>query len=290
MNAPLPGIRHRIPDFLALIRFHRPIGTYLLLWPALWALWFAAEGMPDLKLLLIFSLGTFLMRSAGCAINDFADRKIDGQVSRTAGRPIATGRIRPGEALACAALLSFVAFLLVLLTNTLTIALSFVALALAACYPFMKRYTHLPQLVLGMAFSWGIPMAFAAQQQALPNGLWLIYLAAVLWTLVYDTFYAMVDRPDDLKIGVKSTAILFGDYDRIITAAVQLVVIALLFAVGDAFQRGVFYYLGLLAAAALFVYQQYLIRHREGENCFNAFLNNHYAGGLIFAGIALDYL
>ena len=280
----------RIPDFLALIRFDRPIGTYLLLWPTLWALWMAAGGFPDLALLAIFSLGTFLMRSAGCAINDFADRHIDGKVSRTAHRPLATGRISPREALLCAAALSLLAFVLVLFTNQKTIALSLVAVALAACYPFMKRYTQLPQLVLGMAYSMGIPMAFAAQHNALPPALWLIYAAVVLWTVAYDTFYAMVDRPDDLKIGVKSTAILFGRYDRMITALLQIATIVLLVSAGMHFARGAFYFLGLSAAAALFGYQQWLIRHRDGKACFTAFLNNHYAGGLIFSGIALDYL
>lgn len=280
---------HKLPDYLALIRFDRPIGSYLLLWPTLWALWIAAEGLPDLKLLIIFILGTFLMRSAGCAINDFADRKIDGQVKRTSARPLVSGRLSAREALVFCGLLCLLAFILVLFTNTKTIMLSFVAVALAGCYPFMKRYTHLPQLVLGAAFSWGIPMAFAAQTNSLPIDLWLIYVAVVLWTVVYDTFYAMVDRDDDISIGVKSTAILFGRHDRLITTLLQLGVIVIFLLVGQRFALGVFYFIAVAAAALLFVYQQWLIRQRQRENCFKAFLNNHWVGAIIFAGIFLHY-
>ncbi|MEE8056987.1 MAG: 4-hydroxybenzoate octaprenyltransferase [Pseudomonadales bacterium] len=281
--------RESIPDYLALIRFDRPIGTYLLLWPTLWALWIAAEGLPDFKLLVIFILGTFLMRSAGCIINDYADRDIDGQVTRTANRPIATGRINPKEALIFCAALCLIAFVLVLLTNQKTIFLSFAAVALTGCYPFMKRYTYFPQVVLGAAFSWGIPMAFAAQRDELPPQLWLLYIAALLWTVAYDTFYAMVDRDDDLKIEVKSTAILFGNNDRIITGILQAGVIFLLLLVGGQFQLGYWYLGGVISATCLFVYQQYLIRYRKRDDCFKAFLNNHRVGAIVFIGIFLNY-
>lgn len=289
MTALHTALLNKVPDYLALIRFDRPIGTYLLLWPTLWALWIAAEGVPDTRLLVIFIVGTFLMRSAGCAINDFADRHIDAHVKRTAHRPIASGKISPKEALIVSAVLCSLAFVLVLFTNPKTIVLSFAAVALAACYPFMKRYTHLPQVVLGAAFSWGIPMAFAAQQNALPKALWLLYFAVVLWTVAYDTFYAMVDRDDDIQIGVKSTAILFGRYDRLMTGLLQSIVIVLLIGVGWAFDLAYWYFLSLIATALLFVYQQYLIRHRDRDLCFNAFLNNHWVGGIIFCGIALNY-
>jgi 4-hydroxybenzoate polyprenyltransferase len=285
----LTTVAAKIPYYLALIRFDRPIGTYLLLWPTLWALWIAAEGTPDFKLLVIFSLGTFLMRSAGCAINDYADRHIDGQVKRTSNRPIVTGKISPRSALLFAAVLCILAFLLVLFTNQKTVLLSFAAAALAACYPFMKRYTHLPQIVLGAAFAWSIPMAFAAQQNAMPALLWLIYLAVLLWTTAYDTFYAMVDRDDDIIIGVKSTAILFGKQDRLITALLQLVMIVVMIMVGFQFNLGNWYFAGLAGAAVLFAYQQYLIRYRDRDDCLKAFLNNQWVGAIIFAGIFLHY-
>jgi 4-hydroxybenzoate polyprenyltransferase len=285
----LTTVAAKIPYYLALIRFDRPIGTYLLLWPTLWALWIAAEGTPDFKLLVIFSLGTFLMRSAGCAINDYADRHIDGQVKRTSNRPIVTGKISPRSALLFAAVLCILAFLLVLSTNQKTVLLSFAAAALAACYPFMKRYTHLPQIVLGAAFAWSIPMAFAAQQNAMPALLWLIYLAVLLWTTAYDTFYAMVDRDDDIIIGVKSTAILFGKQDRLITALLQLVMIVVMIMVGFQFNLGNWYFAGLAGAAVLFAYQQYLIRYRDRDDCLKAFLNNQWVGAILFAGIFLHY-
>lgn len=278
-----------LKDILALIRFNRPIGSYLVLWPTLCALWLAAGGVPDMKLLLIFIAGTFLMRSAGCAINDYADRHIDGHVKRTASRPMAAGAITEKQALAVFAVLCLVAFSLVLLTNALTVWLSFGAVALAACYPFMKRHTHLPQLVLGAAFAWSIPMAFAAQTNLLPQGLWLLYIATVLWVLVYDTFYAMVDRDDDLKIGVKSTAILFGEDDRVITGILQVCVIFVMLLTGNQFSMGYWYFVGLIAASALFGYQQYLIRHRERDACFKAFLNNNWVGVCFFVGTAVDF-
>lgn len=283
-------LRQKLPLYLALIRFDRPIGTYLLLWPTLWALWIAAEGSPDIGLLVIFTLGTFLMRSAGCAINDFADRHFDGRVERTAQRPLARGVISPREALAVAAVLCLLAFALVLLTNWKTVCLSLGAVLLAASYPFMKRHTHLPQVVLGAAFAWGIPMAFAAQTDSLPHGLWLIYIATVLWTVVYDTFYAMVDREDDLQVGIKSTAILFGEDDKLITRLLQLCTLGVWLLVGNQFGMGYWYYAGVAVAAALFVYQQWLIRDRDRQACFRAFLNNNWVGASLFAGIVADFL
>lgn len=270
------------------MRFDRPIGILLLLWPTLWGLWLAADGVPRWDVLAIFVAGVVLMRAAGCVINDYADRHIDGHVKRTKDRPIASGRVSPREALILFGVLVLVAFVLVLFTNSFTVWLSFGGVALAACYPFMKRYTHLPQVVLGAAFSWSIPMAFAAQANELPPHSWLLYVAVVLWTVVYDTFYAMVDRDDDLKIGVKSTAVLFGDQDRMITGVLQVMTLLALLMVGQRFELGSFYYLGLGLAAALFAYQQMLIRYRHREECFKAFLNNNWVGLVIFAGIAAD--
>ncbi len=274
---------------LQLIRFDKPIGTLLLLAPTLWALWIAAGGIPDYRLLLIFVAGTFVMRSAGCIINDLADREMDGAVARTRERPLVTGEVSVGEARALFLALLSVAFLLVLFTNRLTVALSFAGVALASTYPFMKRYTHLPQVVLGAAFSWGIPMAFAAQSGQLPPALWLIYLGNLLWTVAYDTEYAMVDRDDDLTVGIKSTAILFGHHDRLVVGLLQALCLAALYLAGREFQLGPAYLLSLLAVAGLFGYQQLLIRHREPEACFRAFLNNQWVGAVIFAGIAAHY-
>jgi 4-hydroxybenzoate polyprenyltransferase len=274
---------------LRLIRFDKPIGTLLLLWPTLWALWIAAEGTPDTGLLLIFIAGTFLMRSAGCIINDLADRHVDGAVKRTRERPLVTGEVTVNEALAVMALLTLLAFVLVLFTNPLTVALSLPAVALASSYPFMKRYTHLPQVVLGAAFSWGIPMAFAAQRGELPPALWWLYLGNLLWTMVYDTKYAMVDRDDDLAIGVKSTAILFGRWDRLLIACLQLLCLLCLYMAGTRFDLGGFYNAALLLVAGLFVYHQYLIRGRNREACFRAFLHNNWVGLVLFIGIVLHY-
>lgn len=278
-----------IPHYLRLMRVDRSIGTLLLLWPTLWALWLAAEGVPSIKNLIIFSLGVFLMRSAGCVINDYADRKIDGHVKRTQDRPLAAGLVTADEALALFMLLGALSFLLVLFTNWLTVGLSFGGLALAACYPFMKRYTYFPQVVLGAAFSWSVIMAFAAETGSVPKEAWLIYIAVTVWTVVYDTFYAMVDRDDDLEIGVKSTAILFGDYDRVITSILQLFVVFVLLLIGYRFELGVLYYLSMIAAACLFGYHQLLIEKRERAQCFRAFLHNQWVGAVIFVGIALDY-
>lgn len=276
--------------YVQLARIDKPIGTLLLLWPTLWALWLAADGLPDLWTLLVFVVGVFLMRSAGCVINDYADRNFDGHVKRTADRPLPMGRVKPQEVLALFAVLALISFALVLTMNPLTIGLSFAALLLAVCYPFMKRYIPIPQLVLGMAFSWSIPMAYAAQANALPAVAWLVFLANLLWTIAYDTEYAMVDRDDDLKLGLKSSAILFGRHDKRIIGALQLLTLLILLLVGQLSELGSSYYWSLLAAAALFVYQQRLIRERAREACFQAFLNNNYVGALIFAGVVFNYL
>jgi len=276
--------------YVQLARIDKPIGTLLLLWPTLWALWLAADGLPDLWTLLVFVVGVFLMRSAGCVINDYADRNFDGHVKRTAGRPLPMGKVKPREVLALFAVLALISFALVLTMNPLTIGLSFAALLLAVCYPFMKRYIPIPQLVLGMAFSWSIPMAYAAQANALPAVAWLVFLANLLWTVAYDTQYAMVDRDDDLKLGLKSSAILFGRHDKRIIGALQLLTLLILLLVGQLSELGSSYYWSLLAAAALFVYQQRLIRERQREACFQAFLNNNYVGALIFAGVVINYL
>ena len=280
----------KINALLQLIRFDKPIGTLLLLWPTLWALWIAAQGMPDYKLLFIFISGTFLMRSAGCIVNDLADRHMDGAVARTSTRPLVTGAVTVNEALALCVVLTLLAFVLVLFTNTLTITLSLAAALLAATYPFMKRYTHLPQVVLGAAFSWGIPMAFAAQLGALPPALWLLYLGNLLWTMAYDTKYAMVDRDDDIEIGIKSTAILFGRADRALVGILQSLSLLALYLAGVEFGLGIYYNASLLLVVGLFCYHQYLIRDREPEACFRAFKHNNWVGLVIFAGVILNYL
>ena len=283
--------KQQFPYYLQLIRFNRPIGTYLLLWPTLWALWFAAEGLPDLNILLIFVLGVFVMRSAGCAINDFADRKIDGHVKRTKDRPLATGKITAKEALMVFAVLSLVAFVLVLQLNLATILLSTVALLLATSYPFTKRYHSLPQVHLGAAFAWAVPMAFTAiTGEAPPLIAWLLFTTTLLWTTAYDTLYGMVDRDDDLKLGMKSTAILFADKDKLIVGLLQVLTILLLLIIGYLALRGWIYYVGIAGAAGLFIYQQQLIKAREPSACFQAFLNNHWLGMIVFIGLAIDYL
>jgi 4-hydroxybenzoate polyprenyltransferase len=274
---------------LRLIRWDRPIGSLLLLWPTLWALWIAAEGVPDLDLLVIFGLGTVLMRSAGCIVNDLADRNFDGSVSRTASRPLVTGEVSVTEALIFFFVLCLAAFGLVLMTNLMTVMLSVPALLLASCYPLMKRYTHLPQVVLGLAFSWSIPMAFAAQRGELPPALWLLFTGNLLWTVVYDTKYAMVDRKDDLEIGIKSTAILFGESDRTVIAVLQLLCLAALALAGREFGLGWPYYLSLGVTTGLFGYHLYLIRHRDEAACFRAFIHNSWVGLSIFLGIVGSY-
>lgn len=282
------NLRQQFPHYLKLIRFNRPIGTYLLLWPTLWALWMAADGVPNTKVLIIFILGTFLMRSAGCAINDYADRDIDGSVDRTENRPLATGAITAKEALAVFAVLAFLAFILVLQLNTLTIQLSVVALILAATYPFMKRVHMLPQVHLGVAFACAIPMAYTALNNSLPDlNNWLVFFTAIIWTTAYDTMYGMADREDDLKLGLKSTAILFGDYDKIAVGLMQLIVVLLLALIGYLEGLGGFYFLAVSIASGFFVYQQYLIRNRDRQLCFQAFLNNNWFGMVVFIGLLL---
>ena len=283
-------MKDRLTQYAQLMRLDRPIGIFLLMWPMLWALWIASKGNPNLLVLLVFASGVVLMRSAGCVINDYADRKFDPHVERTRDRPIAAGRVRPKEALALFAVLCLTAFGLVLLMNRLTIMLSFAGVVLAALYPFMKRFTHLPQVFLGVAFGWAVPMAFAAQTGDVPKVAWLLFVATVLWATAYDTMYGMVDREDDLKIGVKSTAILFGEADRAIIATIQILLLAALLMVGQTAGLGGYYYFGLLLAAGLALYQQYLIREREPKACFQAFLNNNWFGAAVFTGILLDYL
>lgn len=283
-------LRERIRQYWLLMRFDRPIGIFLLLWPALWALWIAAHGRPDPKIVMVFVLGVIVMRAAGCVINDYADRNFDPHVTRTRDRPIAAGRVSPREALVLFVGLCLMAFLLVLQLNGLTIALSVIAVLLAASYPFMKRFTHLPQAYLGLAFGWAVPMAFAAQTGTVPAIAWWLLLATILWALAYDTMYAMVDREDDLKIGVKSTAILFADGDRLIIAGIQAAMLLTLLWVGVLAGLGAGYRLGLLAALVLAGYQQYLIRDRQPDRCFQAFLNNHWFGAVVFLGIVLDYM
>lgn len=272
------------------MRLDRPIGILLLLWPTLWALWIASEGQPDMVVLTVFGLGVILMRSAGCVINDYADRDLDRHVTRTKDRPLAAGRVTPQEALVLAGVLGGLAFSIVLFLNTFTILLSFVAVLLAALYPFTKRYTHLPQVVLGMAFGWSVPMAYAASSASLPRTAWLLFIATVLWTTIYDTMYAMVDRPDDQKIGIKSTAILFGDADKAIIGALQLTMMAVMVLIGTQLELGLGYYFGLMVASGFALYQQYLIKDREPANCFKAFLNNNWFGAVIFMGIVAEYL
>ena len=276
--------------WIQITRLDKPVGSYLLLWPTFWALWIAAAGTPSLANLIIFSLGVFLMRSAGCVINDFADRKVDGHVKRTSDRPLATGALSSRAALTGFALLCLVAFLLVLLTNRMTILLSFGGVALAFIYPFMKRHTHLPQLFLGAAFSWAIPMAFAAESSGLPAALWLLYAANLCWTIAYDTYYAMVDRDDDLKIGVKSTAILFGDLDLHMIGLLQVMALACLALAGARFELGGVYYLSLLAGALFLAWQLWQARDRDRESCFRVFRQSHWFGVIVWAGIVLSFL
>jgi len=282
-----PRYREKARDYLVLTRMDRPIGALLLLWPTWWALWLAAGDWPPFKPLAIFTLGVFAMRAAGCAINDYADRKLDPLVERTAGRPIASGRVTPREALIVfGALLAF-AFVLVLFTNALTIKLSFAGAALAAIYPFTKRWTYLPQVVLGAAFGWAIPMAFAAVAGTVPPLGWLLFIANILWSVVYDTEYAMVDREDDLKAGAKSTAILFGDADLPILGVLMATLLLAMVFVGQRAQLGWPYWLALLVATGLFAYQLWLIRARERGPCLAAFRHNNWWGLTMWIGIVL---
>ena len=282
-------VLERLRQYALLTRIDRPIGTYLLLWPTLWALWLAAEGVPDLYILFVFVLGTFLTRAAGCAINDFADRGIDAHVQRTSGRPLATGAIHAWEAPLLAVVLLLIAFALVLTLNRLTVYLACGAVILAAIYPFSKRFTHLPQVFLGAAFSWAVPMAFAAQTGSVPPLAWLVFTVNLVWTVMYDTIYAMADKPEDLRIGVKSTAILFGDYDRHMVGVLQILTAIGLAMIGLRFELGGFYLTGVLVAVALFGYQQFVMHDRVPAHCFRAFLNNAWVGLAVLLGIVLDY-
>ncbi|MBI1732710.1 MAG: 4-hydroxybenzoate octaprenyltransferase [Gammaproteobacteria bacterium] len=283
----------RIPDsnrlrlYASLARTDRPIGSLLLLWPTLWALWIAAGGTPGPHLLLVFVLGVFLTRSGGCVLNDYADRELDGSVKRTRDRPLAAGKVSPAEALTLAALFFCAAFLLVLTTNRLTILLAFAGAALAAIYPYMKRVTWVPQFFLGLAFGWGIPMAFAAQTGGVPGVAWLLFMANILWAMIYDTIYSMVDRDDDLRLGVRSTAILFDDADTTIIGIMQIMMLGVLTVVSVNLRLGFYFDLGVVLAGAQFVYHQILIRERDRESCFRAFMRNNWVGLTIFVGVVL---
>ena len=280
----------RLKQYALLMRLHRPIGIFLLLWPALWGLWVSAQGQPDPFIVMVFVLGVIVTRSAGCVINDYADRNFDPHVRRTRDRPLAAGRLTSTEALLLFVGLSLLAFVLVLQLNRFTIALSVVAIFLAASYPFLKRRTHLPQFYLGAAFGWAILMAFAAQTNTLPPIAWVMFVANIFWAVAYDTQYSMVDRDDDLRIGVKSTAILFGSYDRLMIGLAHAVSLALLVVVGMLAGLGFIYYIGLAAAAGFAIYQQELTREREHDACFRAFLNNNWFGAAVFAGLFFHYL
>jgi 4-hydroxybenzoate polyprenyltransferase len=285
----LPKILGTIHDYIRLTRLDRPIGIWLLLWPTLWALWIASRGQPKPLIFVIFVAGTVLMRSAGCAINDYADRSFDSHVERTKDRPLAAGRLTPIEALVLFAILALAALVLALQLNRLTLLCAVAGAFIAVTYPFVKRFLSVPQMYLGLAFGAGIPMAFAAQLEFVPRIAWLLLLANVLWVTVYDTMYAMVDRNDDIKIGVKSTAILFGDSDRHIIFVLQVMTLATLYLVGKSIKAGGWYNAGLIAGALFFIYQLWLIRARDRAGCFRAFLNNNYFGMSVFIGLALEY-
>jgi 4-hydroxybenzoate polyprenyltransferase len=284
-------LQRRIEEYALLARLDRPIGTWLLLWPALWALWIASGGRPHPKVLLVFVAGTFVMRAAGCVINDFADRNIDPHVRRTRDRPLAARRVSPREALYLFVFLIAIALYLVTRLDLLTIKLAFIGAALTVSYPFVKRFFPMPQLYLGISFGgWSVPMAFAAERGAVPRVAWVLYIAAVMWAAIYDTMYAMVDREDDLKVGVKSSAILFADMDKLLIGVMQVMMLFALVLAGRTMQFGQWYYSGIAAAGVLFMYQQWLIRKREPAGCLKAFLNNNYVGIVIFVGVLLQYL
>ena len=285
----LPRIAGTLQDYIDLTRLNRPIGIWLLLWPTLWAVWIAGRGRPDPHLFVIFVAGTVLMRSAGCAINDYADRSFDPHVDRTKQRPLAAGRISTVEALILFAVLSLMALVLALQLNKMTLLLAVFGAFLAVSYPFVKRFLSVPQLYLGVTFGWGIPMAFAAQLERVPRVAWLLLIANMLWVTVYDTIYAMVDRDDDIKVGVRSTAILFGDSDRHVIAALQGMTLLSLYLAGRMLRMGDWYYAGLIAGAIFFVHHLWLIRSRDRAACFRAFLSNHYFGMSVFIGIVLNY-
>jgi 4-hydroxybenzoate polyprenyltransferase len=286
----LPQITATFLEFARLMRLDRPVGIWLLLWPTLWALWLAGLGRPDPRIFTVFVVGVVLMRSAGCVINDYADRSFDPHVERTRDRPLAAGRISPIEALILFAVLALVALALALQLNKLTLLYAIAGAFLAVTYPFIKRFLSVPQLYLGLSFGWGIPMAFAAQLEHVPKVGWLLFLANLLWVTVYDTIYAMVDREDDLRIGVRSTAILFGDSDRHIIAVLQAMTLGALILVGRITRLGTWYWLGLATGAIFFVHHLWLIRNRDPAACFRAFLGNHYFGMSVFVGILLNYV
>jgi 4-hydroxybenzoate polyprenyltransferase len=283
-------LSERLSLYLQLTRLNRPIGILLLLWPTLWGVWIAGAGHPSWHIVLIFVLGTVLMRSAGCAINDYADRDFDRHVKRTRDRPVTSGRIAPGEALWLAAILAFIAFLLIFPLNNLTLLLSFPAVFLAASYPFTKRFFAIPQAYLGIAFGFGIPMAFAAQQGSVPLVAWLLLIANMFWAIAYDTEYAMVDRDDDVRLGIHSSALLFGKYDVAAVMSCYAITLALLAWVGQMAGLGWMYCAGLAVAAGIALYHYTLIKHRQREVCFKAFLHNNWFGAAVFFGVALDYL
>ena len=280
----------KFKQYLLLIRLNRPIGIFLLLWPTLWGLWIASEGFPNTKILVVFLFGVFLMRSAGCILNDIIDKDFDKFVARTQNRPLASDKLSSIEAFIVAISLIFIAFLLVLTTNTLTVQLSFVAIILAGTYPFLKRHTYLPQFFLGLTFGWSILMAFAATTNSIPKIAWLLLIDNILWAVVYDTIYAMIDREDDLKIGIKSTAILFDDADRFIIGLIQSLVLIALIVIGQQASLNTIYYFSLIIGGCLFLYQLYLIRNRDPKKCMQAFLNNNWFGLVVFIGLFINYL
>jgi len=290
LAAPAAFVRQRASAYFRLMRLHSPVGIWLLLWPTLWGLWIAGAGRPSPGVFAVFVIGTVLLRSAGCVINDFADRRIDPHVRRTADRPIASGEVAPAEALVLFAILMLIAFGLVLTMNALTILLAVLGAILTVVYPFMKRLIMAPQLVLGLAFAWGVPMAYAAQTGAVPRIGWLLYLCSLIWVVIYDTEYAMSDREDDLKVGIQSTAILFGEMDIAIIAGLQALLLFGLWLLGGSAELGLWFVLGLMAAAGFALRQLYLIRHRAADDCLRAFWNNVWFGGAVFVGIALDYI
>jgi 4-hydroxybenzoate polyprenyltransferase len=290
LASALRALRATVAQYASLMRLDKPVGIWLLLWPTLWALWIAGDGRPDERVLVIFLLGVLVTRSAGCVINDFFDRDFDRQVQRTAGRPIATGRVGRGEALVLFVALGLVALVLALMLPAAARIYAFAGAAIVVAYPLMKRLMHLPQLFLGVAFGWGVPMAFAVQRGEVPRIGWLLFVIAVVWALVYDTIYAMVDREDDRRAGVKSSAILFGDGDRVVIGALQLLILYALVLVGDAGRCGAWYYAGVVAGALFFLKQQWLIRDRDPVGCFRAFNDAPHFGMCVFLGIALDQL
>jgi 4-hydroxybenzoate polyprenyltransferase len=286
----LPQVSAILGDYARLMRLDRPIGIWLLLWPTLWALWIAGRGKPNQLVFIVFVLGTVLMRSAGCVVNDYADRRFDPHVERTKDRPLAAGRLSAQEALVLFAILALASLAFALQLNRYTVLLAVGGAFLAITYPFIKRFLSVPQLYLGLCFGWGIPMAFAAQLERVPRVAWLLFIANLLWVTAYDTIYAMVDRDDDLKIGVRSTAILFGDSDRHIIAVLQAMTLFALYLVGRMTRLGSWYWVGLWVGAVFFVHHLWLIRNRDRAECFRAFLNNHYFGMAVFVGIFLDFI